>query len=101
MANKKHKPVKVLTAKKEFTHQEAGKFIVDIKAALKKDTPAEINLEKIESVDLTSLQLLIATKRSFEKANIPLKLNFSCSNEIYTLLKNCGFEKITKPNPVS
>ena len=101
MANKKQKPVKVLTARKEFTHQEAGKFLIDIKAALKKGTPTEINLAEIESVDLTSLQLLIAAKRSFEKANIPFKLQFSCSKEIYTLLKNCGFEQITEPNPVS
>jgi ABC-type transporter Mla MlaB component len=101
MANKKQNPVKLLTVKKEFTHQKAGKFIVDIKATLKKGTPVEINLAEIESVDLTSLQLLVAAKRSFENANIPFQLNFSGSNEIYTLIKNCGFEKITEPNPVS
>ena len=89
-----------MTAKKDFTYTEAGKFIDDFKHALQNGIHTTIKLAEIESVDLTSLQLLASAKSSFKKANIPLTITFTGNDEVLNLISKCGFEKITESNPV-
>lgn len=87
--------LKLLSASGEFNHQKAREFFDPLISALNEGTPVEIDLTQIGSVDLTSLQLLVAARRSFQNAGLPFHLKFGCSEEVFSLITNCGLAEKT------
>lgn len=94
-SSKRKEKFKLLSVRREFNHVKAGEFLKGLKSALKKGTGVEIDLREIDSVDLTSLQLLIAARKSFENAGIPFQIRFECSEEVFLLICKCGMAEKT------
>lgn len=53
----------------------------------------DLNISKIESIDLTFLQLLFAFKSEIDNENKKININFEIENELFDLLVICGFSK--------
>jgi ABC-type transporter Mla MlaB component len=99
-AKKKTKEV-LLKADKELTYSVAEKLCSQLTSALGKSAMVRLDLTDIVSVDLSSIQMIISARRSFDKKSIPFQINFTCSNEVGKLLENCGFRKFPDCEPVS
>jgi ABC-type transporter Mla MlaB component len=91
----------LLKADKEFNYSIAEKLCSQLRSALKKSAVVQLDLTDIVSIDLSSIQMIISAKRSFEEKNIPFQITFACSNELGILLENCGFRKFPDYEPVS
>ncbi len=91
----KKQEFKLLTAGSEFNYVKAGELLYELKEALKKKKPVELDLRDTGSIDVTSLQFLVAARRSFEDAGIPLKVRFECTEEAFSLISKCGLAEKT------
>jgi ABC-type transporter Mla MlaB component len=101
MTAKKKTSEVLLKVEKDFTYSVAEKLCSQLRTALKKSAIVKLDLRDIVSIDLSSIQMIISAKRSFEEKNIPFQITFTCSNDAGTLLENCGFRKFPDCEPVS
>jgi MFS superfamily sulfate permease-like transporter len=91
----------LLKAERDFTYSIAEKMCSELRSALKRPAMAKVDLKDIVSIDLSSIQMIISAKRSFEKKGIPFHIKFTCSKETGILLGNSGFRNFPECEPVS
>ncbi|MGF1584736.1 MAG: STAS domain-containing protein [Bacteroidales bacterium] len=101
MTAKKKTNEVLLKVEKDFTYSVAEKLCSQLRTALKKSAIVKLDLTDIVSIDLSSIQMIISAKRSFEEKNIHFQIAFTCSNDAGILLENCGFRKFPDCEPVS
>ena len=100
MTKKKKTGEILIRLKKDFTHAGAGKLSDELRSALKKSVSTRLVLTDILAIDLSSIQLLVSATSSFKKRQIPLIIEFTCSDEVSTLMNNCGFGDFYESKPV-
>lgn len=101
MTRKKKTGEILIKVKKDFTHAAAGKLSDELRSALNKSVAARLVLSDITSVDLSSIQLLVSAADSFKKGEVPLIIELNCSDDVKTLMRNCGFGDLPESKPAA
>ncbi len=93
MAKKTQKVVK-LHYSKDLGINNAKAYHTELKKALKNKTDVEVKVDKVETLDLTFIQLLYSLKKSVEKSNKKISFNIKLNNESELLLSNAGLTNL-------
>lgn len=78
----------------QLTINTIDKIMAKMKEIIVKPSEVSIQVEDVENMDLTFIQLIFAIKNSGKKEKYKVEVSFDLSEELTSLITNAGFQKI-------